>query len=316
MIFRKGLLWLKEELSSLQVQCYTLPFDDAIHELEREALLKYSELVVVEEGFHRQKSRVQWLALGDQNSKFFHKKVKSHIVRSKILSISYENGNRLEEPAATKTEILGFYKKLLGEKFNLKMSSAGVMSSLVTSKVPVHMKDGLIQDVTTEEIKRAMFAIGGDKAPGPDGFSASFFHKNWSIVGPDVVNAVTYFFSHKCLPKGWNATAFTLVPKLSCPLTMKDYRPIACCNVIYKCITKLLALRLQPILPHLIDQSQAVFVKGRSISDNILLMQELVRNYHRNALPKRSAVNIDLMKAYDSVDWEFLFDVMHAMDFP
>lgn len=97
---------------------------------------------------------------------------------------------------------------------------------------------------------------------------------------------------------------------------MKDYRPIACCNVIYKCITKLLAIRLQPILPHLIDQSQAAFVKGCSISDNILLMQELVRNYHRNALPKRCAVKIDLMKAYDSVDWEFLFDVMHAMDFP
>lgn len=163
MIFKKRVTLAKEELSSLQVQCYTLPFDDAIHELEREALLKYSKLVVVEEGFHRQKSRVQWLALGDQNSKFFHKKVKSHIVRSKILCISDENGNRLEEPTTIKTEILGFYKKLLGEKFNLKMSSAGVMSSLVTSKVPVHMKDGLIQDVTTEEIKRAMFAIRGIK---------------------------------------------------------------------------------------------------------------------------------------------------------
>ncbi|XP_058185632.1 uncharacterized protein LOC131302856 [Rhododendron vialii] len=199
---QKRVALVKEELSSLQV----------------DALLKYSELVVVEEGFHRQISRVQWLALGDQNSKFFHKKVKSHIVRSKILSISDENGW-----AYSRCHCIGDQKGYV--RYN------------------------------------------GDKAPGPNGFNASFFHKNWSIVGLDVVNVVTYFFTHKCLPKGWNATALTLVPKLSCPLTMKDYRPIACCNVIYKCITKLLALRLQPILPHLIDQSQAAFVK-----DDLFLM--------------------------------------------
>lgn len=178
------------------------------------------------------------------------------------------------------------------------------------------MTAGLIKEVSAAEIKSAMFSIGGDKAPGPDGFNASFFHKNWSIVGPDVVNVVKYFFSHRCLPKGWNATALTLVPKLGCPLTMNDYRPIACCNVVYKCITKILALRLQPILPFIIDQSQAAFVKGRSISDNILLMQELVRSYHKDVLPRRCAIKIDLMKAFDSVDWDFLFDVMHAMAFP
>lgn len=45
-------------------------------------------------------------------------------------------------------------------------------------------------------------------------------------------------------------------------------------------------------------------------------MQELVRNYHRNASPPRCAIKIHLMKAYDSVDWEFLFDAMYGMEFP
>ena len=69
-------------------------------------------------------------------------------------------------------------------------------------------------------------------------------------------------------------------------------------NVIYKGITKVLAHKLQSVLPSIINQSQSAFVKG-SIADNILLMQELVRNYHRDNTPARCAIKIDLRKVYD-----------------
>ncbi|KAH7833682.1 hypothetical protein Vadar_008721 [Vaccinium darrowii] len=143
-----------DELSILQTQCLALPYDVTLHESEKDALLKYTDLVAAEEDFNHQKSRVKWLALGDQNSKFFHKKVKSHVVRSKILSICDENGIRLDEPVAVKAEILGFYKKLLGEKFALKKDTAGVLNSLITSKVPEDMRVGLIQAVSDDEIKK------------------------------------------------------------------------------------------------------------------------------------------------------------------
>lgn len=67
-------------------------------------------------------------------------------------------------------------------------------------------------------------------------------------------------------------------------------------------MTKVLANRLQPILALIITKGQAAFVKGRSISDNILLTQELVRNYLRDTGVARCAIKIDLMKAYDSID--------------
>ena len=74
------------------------------------------ELSNVEGSFKRKKSRVQWLALEDQNAKLFHKKIASGRMRNKIHSICNEQGQRTD-PTAAKDEILGIYKKLSGTTF-------------------------------------------------------------------------------------------------------------------------------------------------------------------------------------------------------
>lgn len=86
--------------------------------------------------------------------------------------------------------------------------------------------------------------------------------------------------------------------------------------MVYKVITKILANRMQGTLSHIVSHAQSAFIKGRSIVDNVLLMHELIRNYHRDDGPPRCAIKVDLMKAYDSVDWEFLIDTITAMEFP
>ena len=63
---------------------------------------------------------------------------------------------------------------------------------------------------------------------------------------------------------------------------MGDFRHIACCNVVYKCITKIIANRMLPILSELVRMNQSAFIPSRSIAENVLLAQELVRNYHKN----------------------------------
>lgn len=106
------------------------------------------------------------------------------------------------------------------------------------------------------------------------------------------------------------------MPKANSPISIRDYRPISCCDVVYKCIAKILANRLQPILPKLIHQPQSTFVKVHITVDNVLLMKELVRGYHRDERDHRCAIKIDLMKDYDSVDCPFIFDTMYIMGFP
>lgn len=73
--------------------------------------------------------------------------------------------------------------------------------------------------------------------------------------------------------------------------------------------------RLKEVLPSIIDKGQSTFVKGRNISDNILLTQELFRNYHRASGLARCALKIDLRKAFDTVRWDFLFDILSNYHF-
>jgi hypothetical protein len=173
----------------------------------------------------------------------------------------------------------------------------------------------MISAVTDSEIRDTFWATNPSKAPGPDGYNAGFFKKTLDVVGYEVCAAVKSFFRSGKLLKKANATLIALVPKVPNPSTVGDFRPISCCNTVYKCISKILAKRLQVALPMLIDPVQSGFVKGRRIADNIFLTQELMRGYHKSQPSPRCAMKVDIMKAYDNVRWEFLWDVLYSMNF-
>lgn len=117
------------------------------------------------------------------------------------------------------------------------------------------------------------------------------------------------FFASGRILREINHTTVSLIPKSLNPSGVGDYRPISCCNVIYKCITKV-------VMPWQISKQQTSFIYGRRVSDNILLAQELFRDYHRNKGPPRCALKVDLRKAYDNSNLEFLLKTMETMRFP
>ena len=157
--------------------------------------------------------------------------------------------------------------------------------------------------------------MNDSKALGPNGFSSLFFKKAWSIVGSDVVEAVESFFNSGCMLREINCTIIALVPKVPNPESMHDYRPISCCNTIYKCISKIIATRIKQCLPEIISLSQSAFVQGRSIADNVLITQDLIFNYHCNNGQPRCALKIDI-KAYDSIGWSCIIDILSKMGTP
>jgi len=98
---------------------------------------------------------------------------------------------------------------------------------------------------------------------------------------------------------------------------MKDWRPIALCNVLYKLLSKVLANRLKKILHKCIADSQSAIVPGRSILENALVGIELVNYMKTKTKGKEKSVTLklDINKAYDKIDWSYLKDVMYKMRF-
>jgi hypothetical protein len=111
-----------------------------------------------------------------------------------------------------------------------------------------------------------------------------------------------------------NHTYITLIPKRQAASNFNQFRPISLCNFYYKIISKILVLRLRPILPKLIDPAQVAFVPDRWIIENVVLAQEVVHTFH-NMKRKKGSVGfkLDFKKAYDSLEWNFILAVMRAV---
>ena len=133
------------------------------------------------------------------------------------------------------------------------------------------------------------------KAPGHDGFPVAFYKSYWPIVGEDVTAAITSFFIDRSMPKGVNSLLIILIQKVPNPSSFNNYRPISLCNVIYKIISKLLVIRIRPILPKFISPSQSAFIPGRWIVENQVIVQELIHSFNvRKIKSGQMASKIDL----------------------
>lgn len=130
------------------------------------------------------------------------------------------------------------------------------------------------------------------------------------------MDAVEEFFISGKMLKEWNHAFIALIPKYSHENLVTDYRPISCCNVFYKIISKIIANRLRLIIGDIVDPAQTAFIKDRSIVDNIHLAQELFRKYNRKRISPRCILKVDLQKAFDTINWDFLEETMQFMKFP
>lgn len=148
--------------------------------------------------------------------------------------------------------------------------------------------------VLAGEIKEVIFSMPANKAPGPDDYPMEFYKASWQVVGKDFVTAEQSFFMFGFMPRSINATLLSLVPKTTDAEKMTDFRPIACCNVIYKVVSKIIARRLKATLPETIELKKCAFVEGRLLLENVLLATQLVKDYHKCSISYRSAIKLDI----------------------
>ncbi|KAL2225770.1 UNVERIFIED_CONTAM: putative mitochondrial protein, partial [Sesamum indicum] len=233
---------------------------------------------------------------------FFHKIAQRRSTR-RILQINDDHGATHTDPGAVINEFVMYYQNLLGGEQRRDMIDLRFLRPWAIHILSEDDVNSLVLPFTHTDVKQVIFHIAEGKAPGPDGYSSGFFKAAWLIVGQEVSSAVLDFFNTGRILKQINTTLLALIPKVHSPMNVGDFRPISCCNVLV-------------ILDKLISSCQAAFVPGRSIGDNIMLAQELFTGYNQTHLPPRCALKVDIRKAYDTVEWDFLNAVMELFGFP
>lgn len=168
---------------------------------------------------------------------------------------------------------------------------------------------------TMNELSHIVKTLPSQKAPGPDGFIGIFYKKCWEIIKFDLLEALMGFYNHKTSKMHlFNEAHIVLLPQKQDPTRITDYRPISLINSLSKIITKILASRLAPRMNELVSQAQNAFIKKRCIHDNFLYVQRVIQFLHKKKRPALF-IKLDISKAFDSISWQFLLEVMRALGF-
>nr|GEV73806.1 cysteine-rich receptor-like protein kinase [Tanacetum cinerariifolium] len=242
-----------------------------------------------------QKAKIKWAVEGDENSKYYHgvinKKRNNLAIRGVLV-----DGNWVESPQLVKNEFYAHFKQRF-EKPNLN----GIQFDReFPNKICSEQAVDLEREVSKEEVKRAVWDCGIDKAPGPNGFTFGFYRRFWNLIECDVIKAVKWVFLHERIPSEGNSSFITLIPKVSNANMVKDFRPISLIGSVYKIVAKILANRLVLVLEDLVSDTQSAFLKERQILDSPFILNEVIR-WCKKKKKQSMIFKVDFEKAYDSV---------------
>lgn len=223
----------------------------------------------------------------------YHKFIKERQSINKINPITDEDGVVHGDDKVADIVIAHFYDFLeKARDVDPLVSPNDLFNNTLTNEEA----DWMVRPLEDKEINQAMFDIENYKAPGPDGFTSTFFKRACHILGKEVCKAVKEFILNGQLLQAVNHMILALLPKVEVLNTMKDFLPISCCNVIYKCITNIIVTMMAPSLHNLVDVNQSTFILGRNITDSILLSQELMRGYTKKHGSPICALKVDIKK--------------------
>ncbi|XP_056685392.1 uncharacterized protein [Spinacia oleracea] len=294
--FQKNGRTLSARLKGIQKALETRPTSRHLLELNEELSKELSLIYEQQEAFWMARARSNWIKSGDANTGFFHKSVIIRRRRNKISKLNSDVGMSVEGPDLV-PHIVSYFTKL----FTSESTISPCEDHHYTNEISID------HPTSIEEVRRAVFQLGALKAPGKDGLHAFFYQQHWGNLWQDTYNFVDSILQNRFFPNSVNDTTISIIPKSEHPETIKQFRPISLCNVNYKIVSKVLVNRIRPHLGDLISPNQNSFLPGRGCEINYIDASEILHSMKtRKGKFGWFVFKIDLEKAYDRLEWNFI----------
>ena len=311
---RAKLRWIRAHLRA--TRC---PTAELLHDAERARRMWIDE---VEENGRRKRiwAFEKHFAEAERCSRFFLNRARP--ARAMIIpGVQGNNGTIQTDPSSIKAAHTAYWTKLYSKtSANTEPPpNQSNIQNLTSTQLPSITEEArriLEAEVTEEDIARQISRLPTRKAAGADGLKAELLQKApklWAkILLPIFRMIVTN--DDAPLPRPFRESIIILLYKKGCPMKPENYRPIALLNVIAKTLSGVYCERLRPILESVIPNEQTGFVPNRSISENIILLQDAI-HYSKLHHPSTIILSLDFAKAYDRVQWNVMLAILKKLGF-
>ena len=258
------------------------------------------------------RSRVKWAEDGEQSTSYFLL-LEKNSSDSWIASMRGADGVVVSDIPSICSSWHSFYLDLF-TACPVDLDTQRDLLSNITLTLPsceVSTCEGLL---SADEVFTALNGMARGKTPGSDGLPAEFYLTFWDTLGSDLVDVLNASFPSGLLSKTQRNAIISLSFKKGDRLLHKNWRPISLLNVDYKLCARTLAGRLLKVIHHVVSPDQTCGVSGRYIGENVALLRDIVDFANEKNLPV-AILSLDQEKAFDRVDWQFLFSTLTTMGF-
>jgi hypothetical protein len=310
---------LLKNINRLEVILATSSSENNLQELQTDK--KELELINAERSRGVQlRAKCMHLENNEANSKYFLTIEKTNANTKNMSKLITDSGTEITKNSEILSEQRSFYEKLYTDTLDQNDSMTASAKYFLDGDINIKKlsddeKEELDDDVTMDEIAAAVKDLATDKSPGSDGITPEFYVHFWPKINIYVTDSINHAITTQKLSIDQRRGILTLIPKKDKDVRyIKNWRPLSLLNTDYKLLAKILATRLQKVLDSIISLDQSGCIKGRSTFTNIRSTVDIINYANENHLPGILAF-IDFEKAFDTVNWNFIYRTMEKMNF-
>ncbi|XDV14300.1 hypothetical protein PO909_002470 [Leuciscus waleckii] len=253
------------------------------------------------------KSRQRFFESGDKAGKLLAHQARAEATSRLIPAIRASSGELHTDPVTINKIFAEFYADLYTS--GCPPIADETPNDMIFLQIDAESVNDLGALIATAEVQGAINSLQSGKSPGQDGFTVEYYKTFSASLAPVLKDMYNEAFHQRCLPDTLSKATISLIPKKGKdPLLCGSYRPISILNVDLKILAKVLALRLQRLMPSISSLDQTGFMPGRQTFHNTRQLLDIIHS-SKNRIPE-IVVSLDAEKAFDRVEWGYLYEAM------